>query len=208
MPEYTRQVTVFANDDEVAPPDPYARARPWEVSIAVSAAVFLGLGALAGWVWSWVAVPPDYMVYRPDYAYYASEAEFSRVFDMDLAFAVIGAVAALIGGVVVGWFCWRHGWAVTVLAGLGALGAAVIAWRLGVVLGPPSLADSTETASRGDVFTGPVDVGTRSILLVWPIAALVGVIIAVWLCAPREEPGYGQFTRQWNPDAETGVKDA
>lgn len=165
--------------------------------MAVSASVFAILGVLAGWVWSSVAVPPEFMLYRPGNAYYASEAEFAHAFEMDVAFAVTGAVAAVVGGLVVGWCFWNRGWAVSLLAAVAAIGAGFLALWLGTQLGPQSVADSAAAARRGDTFTGPVDLGARSILLVWPILALVGVILAVWLRAPRDEIVYG-------PDANTG----
>lgn len=199
-------MSTFASDEAGAAADPYVPKHDWPVAIAVSAGVFVFLGIVAGWVWSSVAVPAEYALYRPDYAYYASEAEFTRAFDMDVAFAVIGAVAALIGGLVVGWLFWSRGWAVTALAALAALGAAVIAWRLGIVLGPQSIADSAADAQRGDMFTGPIRLGARSILLIWPIVSLIGVIVVVWLRAPRDEIWYGREQKQGNPDEEVGVQ--
>lgn len=183
---------MFASAEGHTSTEPHDERGSWPVAIAVSAVVFALLGVLAGWVWSRVSVPPEYLLYRRGYAYYASEAEFTRAFDMDMAFAAIGAIAAVVGGIVVGWCFWRRGWAVTVLAALAALGAAAIAWRLGIVLGPQSVADSAAAAQRGDTFTSPVRLGARSMLLTWPILALIGVMVAVWLRAPRDEIVYGR----------------
>lgn len=196
----------FASDDGTGSPGRRAQTGSWARGIALTVGVFAVLGAIAGWVWSRVVVPPEFMLYRGGYAYYASEAEFAHAFDMDLAFAITGAVAAVLGGAAVGWWSWRLGWLVTVLAAAGAIGAAVLAWQLGGVLGPASLADSASGAQRGDTFTGPVELGARSILLIWPIAALIGVMVAVWLRAPRDEIVYGRATGQWNSSADLDVQ--
>lgn len=196
----------FASAEGVEPPDPYARARSLPTAIGVSAGTFAVLGLVAGWLWSRIAVPPEFMVYRSDYAYYTSEAEFTRAFDMDVAFAVIAAIAAVVGGLVVGWLFWRLGWSVTLLAAVCALGAGALAWLLGTELGPQAVADSAAAAQRGDTFTGPVRLGARSILLIWPILALIGVMVAVWLRAPRDEVWYGQSPMQGNPDDQVGVE--
>lgn len=198
-------MTAYATEEGTHPAGPHAR-RSWPTAIVATAVVFVVLGAFAGWVWSQVAAPPEYLLYRRDYAYYASEAEFTRAFDTDIAFAVTGAVGALLGGLIVGWCFWRLGWAVTVLAGLAALGAAVVAWRLGIVLGPPSVADSAAAAQPGDTFAGPLELGARSVMLTWPIVALIGVMVSVWLRAPRDEAVYGASADRWNSHPEIDVQ--
>lgn len=174
--------------------DPVTRRRtPWP-PILIAAAGFLVLGVLAGWLWSQLAHPPEYTLYRRTYAYYSSEAEFGHAFEMDLTFAAIAAVGGIVGGLALGWRYWRLGWAVAALAALAALGAAVVAWQAGVLLGPESVHASAADARVGDTFSGPVGLGTRSILLTWPVAALLGVMVSVWLRAPRDEVTAGSWT--------------
>ncbi|UPK73340.1 hypothetical protein MU582_12910 [Nocardioidaceae bacterium SCSIO 66511] len=166
----------------------------WASAVVVTLLVFVVLGALAGWVWSALAQPAEYAAYRgPDglIAYYSSEAEFGHDFEVDLVYAGIGALAALLGGLVTGWRYWGLGWPVTALAGAVALLTACLAWWLGTQFGPASLDESLAGARAGDTFTGPVELGARSIVLIWPIAALIGVMVSVWLRAPRDELFYG-----------------
>lgn len=174
--------------------DPATRRRGLWPALLVAAAAFLVLGVLAGWLWSQLAHPPEYTLYRRSYAYYTSEAEFGHAFDMDLTFAWIGAVGGLLGGIGLGWRYWRLGWVVAALSALAAGGAALVAWRAGVLLGPETLRASVADARVGDTFPGPVALGTRSILLTWPVAALLGVMVSVWLRAPRDEVPAGSWT--------------
>lgn len=170
------------------------RAASWPAAIVVAVVGFVLLGLLAGWVWSQLAHPPEYTVYRRNYAYYSSEAEFGHAFDMDLTFAWIAAIAGVVGGLVLGWRCWSLGWAITVLAVVAAAAATVVAWRAGVFLGPSAVHESAAAAHPGDTFAAPVRLGTRSILLIWPLATLLGVMVSVWLRAPRDELPAGTWT--------------
>ena len=61
------------------------------------------------------------------------------------------------------------------LAGLavgGVLGS-VLAWRLGSLLGPPSVEASAVSARVGARFDGPLDLSALGVLLAWPMAAMV-----------------------------------
>ena len=172
-------------------PDP-----TWASAVLVTLVVFVVLGAVAGWLWSAVAQPAEYAAYRGPKGlvpYYSSEAQFGRDFEVDLGYAWIGAIAALVGGIVTGWRHWSLGWAVTVLAGLGAVVGAVLAWWLGHQLGPPPLDDSIAGARVGATFAAPIELSARSITLIWPIAALIGVMVSVWLLAPHDEPIHGAY---------------
>lgn len=163
-------------------------------AVVLAGVLFLTLGVLAGWVWAQLAHPPEYTLYRRNYPYYSSEAEFRHAFEMDLVFTWIGAAGGLLGGLVVGWRWWRLGWVVAALTALAAAGAAVVAWRAGVFVGPGAVRAAAADVRVGDTFSGPVALGTRSLLLVWPVAALLGVMVSVWLRAPRDEVPAGTWT--------------
>ncbi|UYM05342.1 hypothetical protein [Solicola gregarius] len=179
------------------------RTPSWEGAVAVTAIVFLVLGGVAGLLWSQLAHPPEYTVYQGHVGYFSSEAEFRHEFDVDLTYAWLGAAAALVGGVAVGWRYWGLGWAITVLVVVGSAVGAFIEW-LGALLGPESVDAATEGAAVGDTFTGPIELGAWSIVLLWPVMALIGVIVSVWLRAPRDEfvadsYGYGFDTDPAEP---------
>lgn len=174
------------------------RTPSWEGAIAVTAIAFIVLGGLAGLLWSQLAHPPEFTVYQGHVAYYSSEAEFRHEFDVDLTYAWLGAVAALVGGVLVGWRYWALGWVITVLAVVGSAVGAFIAW-LGGLLGPESIEAATKGAQVGDTFSGPIELGAWSIMLIWPVAALLGVIVSVWLRAPRDEPIAGAYVFAADP---------
>ena len=58
--------------------------------------------------------------------------------------------------------------------------AAVIAWQVGVVLGP---SDPRETAhpALGDRLPSPLDIDAVAPFIVWPMFALLGLLLAAWL---------------------------
>jgi len=68
-----------------------------------------------------------------------------------------------------------------VLVGLVAGGflAAVVAWRTGVLLGPPSVAESLHTVPTGERFDGPLEISAPGVLLAWPTAAVISFFAIV-----------------------------
>ena len=87
---------------------------------------------------------------------------------------VAGAVAALLAA-----FLLRE--RLAALAGLivgGVLGS-VLAWRIGALLGPPSVEASAAAARVGARFDGPLDLSAMGVLLAWPVAATVVYFAAV-----------------------------
>ena len=143
----------------------------------VTLALFAVLGCLAGWLWSVWADPPQFVVTRNGAVMGAIEA--GRSFGPDVVFSAITVVAGLTLGSLLGWRYGRVGWLLPVLAAVAAGIAAIIAWRLGIALGPPDPATALQDASTGDLMPERLDVHARGLLLLWPVAALVGVIASI-----------------------------
>jgi hypothetical protein len=139
--------------------------------------LFTVLGCLAAWLWSMWADPAHYQVTRDNAV--MGELEAGRQFGTDVVYSAIAVVAGLVAGSVLGWRYGRVGWVLPVVTALAAVGAAVIAWRLGIALGPPEPLTAVGAAETGELVPERLDVHARGLLLLWPTAALVGLIASV-----------------------------
>lgn len=160
-------------------------------SIAVTSAMFVALGCLAAWLWSIWAEPAHFVVTRDNAV--MDELEAGRQFGTDVVYGAIAVVGGLAAGSVLGWRHVRAGWVLAVVTAVAAGVAALIAWRLGIVLGPPAPQSVLGDARVGDVVPERLDVHARGLLLLWPIASLAGLIASVAAfdskIVPRDPPG-------------------
>jgi len=134
----------------------------------------LPLGALMGLVWERVAPKAHWMVQGGGAV--LSEVEQSDFVAADGWFAVLGAAAGLLCGTIA--FVLFRGRTRALPIGLAAGGilASLVAWRLGQALGPGPI-DSHRGAPDGSTFDGPLDLRADGVLLSWPIAALLAVLV-------------------------------
>jgi hypothetical protein len=149
--------------------------------VVAGACVVLGL--LAGVVWGLIAPRPFVVVVSGDVAVepYSTEAFFAA----DARFVLVAAVA----GALVGMATWTRtrddGIGALVGLALGGLGAAVVAWRTGVWVGPEPIAQPPTPGTRVE---GPIQLGSRGALFVLPIAAVTTyfMLTAGWAKARDE----------------------
>jgi hypothetical protein len=130
----------------------------------------LPLGALMGLIWERVAPKAHWMVQGGGAV--LSELEQSDFVAADGWFAVLGAATGLLGGTLA--FVFSRMLPISLAVG-GILGS-LIAWRLGQALGPAPI-DSHRGAPNGSSFDGPLDLRADGVLLIWPIAALLAVLL-------------------------------
>jgi hypothetical protein len=167
----------------VNPAPPVSDARPVDDRPApvrrllVTGLSMLLLGIVAGLVWVQLARPARWEV--RDNGIVLTEMASRGQFSVIVVFAAIGLVTSLLWSVVaaralpdLGWFL------VPMVVVLTAL-AAVIAWRVGVELGPPPPASAGGLAV-GDRVPAQLSVDGLAPFLVWPIFGLVGLIGATW----------------------------
>ena len=152
----------------------------------VTVMIFAVLGCLAAWLWSAWADPARYLVTNNNAV--MGELEAGRQFGPDVAYSVIAVVAGLVAGSILGWRYGRVGWVLPVVTALAAAGAGVIAWQLGIALGPPDPRTLLGGAAAGDLVPERLDVHARGVLLLWPAAALVGLIASVAATDPKPGP--------------------
>lgn len=145
---------------------------------------FLVLGLVVGWLWSVLAEPAAYSVTRDGAV--MGETEAANQFGVNVAFAWLGAlVAVLWGGICAFWFA-GHGWPHVISTLLGALAASALAWRLGILFGPPPPEPVVKAAEVGSKVPMQVRVDSYGVLLAWPIAALIGLLVVVTWIAPND----------------------
>ncbi|MGY1501580.1 hypothetical protein ACW4TU_34200 [Streptomyces sp. QTS52] len=160
----------------------------------VTVALALG-GVLLGLLWWWLApsVPLVGDIVENRWIVYVKDSEGEQAIGVDgtftlLAFA-LGAVSAL------GAFLVRRRGGVPLVVALtvgGVLGS-VLAWRLGVWLGPTQdVLAHAKDVGKGVTFSAPLKLGAKGALLVWSVGALVVHLGLTGLFGPRD-PELGEY---------------
>lgn len=141
------------------------------------------LGVAAGFVWAQLATPAEWEVRETGVV--MDEAASKGQFSVIVTFVFIGAVASLLWGGFVAWILRDVGWLVTPFIVVMTLLAAVIAWRLGVRLGPPDPGSAKEL-SVGDRIPAKLAIDAFAPFLVWPVFGLIGVMSGTVVGVARE----------------------
>lgn len=149
----------------------------------LTAAAMLLLGVAAGFVWERLATPAEWEV--RDAGVVMDEAASKGQFSVIVVFVLIGAVTSLIWGAFAAWTLRDVGWIVTPFIVVLTLTASVIAWRLGVRLGPPD-PSTVRDAKVGDHIPARLAVDTFAPFLTWPVFGLAGFFGAMLVGVARE----------------------
>ncbi|WP_217544522.1 AAA family ATPase [Streptomyces sp. GbtcB6] len=159
--------------------------------IAVAVAVS---GVLLGLLWLWLAphVPLVGDQSGKSWAVYLKDSEGEQAAGVDGTFTLLALALGVVSAVVV--FLWRRRGGVPLVVGLGVGGllASVLAWRLGVWLGPEQdVIAHAKAVGKGVTFSAPLKLGARGALLAWSLSALVVHLGLTALFGPRDpEPPY------------------
>ena len=86
---------------------------------------------------------------------------------------------------------------------MGGLLGSLVAWRLGVLLGPPAISDSAAGLANQARFDGPLEISAMGVLLAWSTAAVVTFFAAVAGLDAREphEPAPATATSDVLPES-------
>ncbi|WP_405766902.1 hypothetical protein [Streptomyces sp. NBC_01538] len=157
----------------------------------VTVAVALG-GVLLGLLWWWLApsVPLIGDVVDGRWVVYVKDSEGEQAIGVDGTFTLLalafGAVSAL-GAFLVRR---RGGVPLVVALAVGGVLGSVLAWRLGVWLGPAQdVIAHAKGVGKGVTFSAPLKLGAKGVLLVWSVAALVVHLGLMGLFGPRDPDG-------------------
>ncbi|MFG2608211.1 AAA family ATPase [Streptomyces sp. NPDC048514] len=154
----------------------------------ITVAVALG-GALLGLLWWWLAphVPLVGDEVGKSWVVYLKDTEGEQAAGVDGTFTLLALAFGLVSAVVV--FLWRRrgGVPLVVALGLGGLLGSVLAWRLGVWLGPESdVLAHARAVGKGVTFSAPLKLAAKGALLAWPLAALLVHLGLMALFGPRD----------------------
>ncbi|MCW2769102.1 MAG: hypothetical protein JWR27_535 [Aeromicrobium sp.] len=142
------------------------------------------LGIAAGFVWLWLANPAEWEARAEGIV--LTEAAARGEFAVIVVFVLIGAVTSLAWAwgatVVLG----DIGWVITPIVVVLSVVASILAWRVGVELGPPD-PGSVSGVKVGDTIPARLAIDGVAPFLVWPIFALVGVVLGTM--GQRESAG-------------------
>ncbi|MFD8818621.1 AAA family ATPase, partial [Streptomyces sp. NPDC059627] len=161
---------------------------------AVIAVVVAVSGVLLGLLWLWLAPHVPLVGDRSDngWAVYLKDSEGEQAAGVDGTFTLLGLAFGVVSAVAV--FLWRRrgGVPLVVARGVGGLLASVLAWRLGVWLGPEhDVIAHAKAVGKGVTFSAPLKLGAKGALLAWSLSALVVHLGLTALFGPRDpEPPY------------------
>ncbi len=147
------------------------RVLPWSVAMLV-------LGAVGGLLWLWLAKPAEWEV--TSRGVILTEEAARGQFAVVVTFVSVGAVLSLIWGWAGGRSLRELGWVLVPVFAAVAGVAAVIAWQVGVALGPSDPRETVEPA-LGDRLPSPLEIDAVAPFLVWPMFALLGLLVSAWL---------------------------
>ncbi len=155
------------------------------------------VGVLLGVLWWWLA-PHVPLVGDVDeqggWVVYLKDTEGEQAVGVDGTFTLLALAFGSVSALAV--FLWRRRGGVPLVVGLalGGLLGSLLAWRVGLWLGPTSdVLAHAKSVGKGVTFSAPLKLGAKGALLAWSLAALLVHLGLTALFGPRDpEPGYGR----------------
>jgi hypothetical protein len=128
-------------------------------------------GVLLAILWRSLA-PLPHLVKRAD-GIYLTGGQDEVAIAADGWFAACSATTGLVAALVV--FARMRQARLGPLLGLviGGLAGSVLAWRLGVLLGPGAIVETAKGLAVGSNFDGPLKLSARGVLFLWPLVSTV-----------------------------------
>lgn len=154
----------------------------------IAVAVALG-GVLLGLLWWWLAphVPLIADEVDKNWVVYVKDSEGEQAVGVDGTFTLLGLAFGLVSALVVFLLRRRGGVPAVVALGLGGLLGSLLAWRLGVWLGPESdVLAHARAVGKGVTFSAPLKLSAKGALLAWPLAGLLVHLGLTALFGPRD----------------------
>ncbi|MFE6662184.1 ABC transporter permease [Streptomyces sp. NPDC057697] len=159
-------------------------------------------GVALGLLWLWLA--PRVPLISDSTAVFLNDSEGEEAIGADGTFVLLGLAFGAVSAALVFWFRRRGGIALVVALALGGLLGSLLAWRLGVWLGPTQdVVAHARAVGKGVVFDAPLQLRAKGALLAWPLGAMAVHLALTALFGPRDpEPEWGVFPGgPWAPGA-------
>ncbi|OAH14422.1 hypothetical protein STSP_22490 [Streptomyces jeddahensis] len=154
----------------------------------ITVAVAVG-GVLLGLLWLWLA--PRVPLVADDSAVYLKDTEGEQAIGVDGTFTLLALAFGAVSGLVVFLIRRRGGIPLVVGLALGGLLGSVLAWRLGVWLGPAQdVVAHAKAVGKGVTFDAPLKLNAKGALLAWPVAAMAVHLGLTALFGPRDPEPY------------------
>lgn len=139
------------------------------------------LAVVGGFAWLLLADPAEWEV--TDAGTILTEEGAKGRFGVIVTFVLIGIVVSSFWGFTAGLRLHDRGWRLVPIFSVAAFAAGVFAWQIGAFFGPPDPA--SVKGATGARIPQQLTVDTFSPFLVWPIFALVGLLLAVYSTGDR-----------------------
>lgn len=144
-------------------------------------------GIPAAFVWLWLGQPSEWLA--TERGLVLTESAAVGQFQVVAVFTAIGAVLGLVSGVLMHRLTGPGRWQDLVGLAAASSAAALLCWRLGVLLGPEPPADAKDLEVLQTV-PSQFAVDAIAPFLVWPLAAVLAYTLAMYLSTDGadEEP--------------------
>lgn len=137
---------------------------------ALTALLLTVAGVALGLLWLWLA--PRIPLVSDGKAVYLKDSEGEQAAGGDGTFVLLALGMGVVSAVLAFWRCRRGGVGIVLGLAVGAGLGSLLAWRLGVWLGPTQdLVAHARAVGAKKVFDAPLELRAKGTLLVWPIAA-------------------------------------
>lgn len=154
------------------------------VTVAVALA-----GVLLGVLWWWLA--PHVPLVADDSAVYLKDTEGEQAVGVDGTFTLLALAFGAVSAVVVFLVRRRGGVPLVVALAVGGVLGSLLAWRIGIWLGPTqNVVAHAKQVGKGVTFSAPLKLGAKGALLAWSLAGLVVHLGLTALFGPRDPDPY------------------
>ncbi|WP_413756772.1 AAA family ATPase [Streptomyces sp. MMBL 11-3] len=166
---------------------PGTRTELREAAVVTVALTVAGL--LLGVLWWWLA--PHVPLVSDSSAVYLKDTEGEQAIGVDGTFTLLALAFGLVSAVVVFLLRRRGGIALIVALTVGGILGSLVAWRLGIWLGPTQdVVGHAKEVGKGVTFDAPLELGAKGAMLAWSVAALLVHLGLTALFAPRDPDPY------------------
>jgi hypothetical protein len=169
---------------------PGLRTQVWQaVVVAVAVAV---LGVLLGVLWAWLA--PKVPLISDGKAVFLKNSEGEEAIGADGTFILLALAFGVVTALAVFLFRRSGGIALVLALAVGGLLGSVLAWRVGLLIGPDDdVVAAALKAGKGVTFDAPLKLAAKGALLAWPVAGMIVHLALTALFGPRDPDPWASY---------------